>query len=160
MNLVFGEIELLIQGALFEQTGNPEKLEMEYEEKLKPMDEFEVEKGDEWKTKKGRIIFQERHRFMLKREVKVVFKLNKPSHFLQFKQYTDRKGAELKRGVSPDKLIHKLALEVNSYLTKPRMVEEIKDSISERERWGIKLTGKRADKKLSLLSNTRQNEKN
>jgi hypothetical protein len=163
MNLTYEEIFDLIHNALFEQSEDPKKLEDKYKGKILEIDydpqkdnEFRFSKGDEWITKEGRYIFENEEPYWIKikptkRKRTVVFWPHTPPHFLQFRQYTDRKRAEFKNGISPAKLIHKLAIEVNAYLVIPKMFEETKDSISKTAALGINPYSKRKDKKLKNI---------
>jgi hypothetical protein len=135
MSITFGEIENLIMWALFEQVGESEKLEKKYNEVTFNEDKsFELEPGDEIKTKEARYIVKNKKTVFCGKTPLIMNKIPRtPNHFLQFIQYTNNKRAELRKGVSLNKLIFKLALEINSYFTKPKMCKKYYASISKRK---------------------------
>jgi hypothetical protein len=142
-------IEHLIRSVLFEQVGNPDELEKQYTEQIILKDKFIFNRGNEWITEEGRYIFQEERTYLPSRKIKMTFIPNIPDHFLQFRQYTEHKRAELKQGISPETLSQKLASEINSYLLIPKMVEEYADSISKGLEIGIPPQAKHREKMIT-----------
>jgi len=132
------EIKDSIFCILFVSKKSPEELEAKYKETEETLEELKIKKGDEWKIRNGRYIFQEDRTFIprYKLSAKVIY-VREPKIPLELKSYTSNKKAKLKEGISPYNFIYDLAKEIRSFYVPQIEVEKTEDSITQREKLGI-----------------------